>query len=272
LIRRGLTDSPQLTTGPKHFKKNPLPNKNIVFRETDRVLIGEALHLVIDRDEEMEGTRISCLSGHDPCKTVQAGRTESNGISRIVQQPIFNYATFKPGDVVILTDDCAQSCSTLITWRQALRNHSVNVVAYAALSSLPESRNLRAAPDVINKFDQAIAFAASNHVEKVPGSDYSNTYEEFQRSIDYIFRLIRLSRETLSSMEFLTIVSFLIDGTKASQLCWFNNVASIAGADPELPDREDESPFFQARRPFISPNELAVIVDRQVPKYCVFRV
>ena len=252
-----------------YLGRNPFPDIKIRFNGVDRVLIGEALHLVVDRDEGMENTRISCLSDHDPCKTVQARRTESNGLSRVFQQPIFDCRAFKQGDVVILTDDCAQSCSALITCDQALRNRGVNVVAYAALSSLPESRNLRAAPSVIDKFDEAIAFAASNHVEKMPGSDYSNAYEEFQRSVNHIFGLIGLSKETLSNREALTIMAFFIDGTKAGQLDWFNSVAFIAGADPELPDRDDQSPFFQARRPFMSPNELAVMVDRQVPKYCV---
>ena len=161
---------------------------------------------------------------------------------------------------------------TFITWDQALRKRDVNVVAYAALSSLPESRNLRAAPEIINRFEQAIAFDASNYVERFPGSDYSNTYEEFQRSVNHILRSIGLSKEILSNRELLIIIYFFIDGKKASQLDWFYNVVSIAGAVPKLPDREDRSPFFQVRRPFISPNELAVMVEWQVPKYCVSRV
>jgi hypothetical protein len=65
---------------------------------------------------------------------------------------------------------------------------------------------------------------------------------------------------------------FFIDGSKSVQVEWFLNLAISVGADPMLPEREDESPFSQARRPFISPNELAVMIDREIPKYCVLRV
>jgi hypothetical protein len=67
-------------------------------------------------------------------------------------------------------------------------------------------------------------------------------------------------------------MAFFVDGAKSAQVEWFFKLAIAAGADPKLPEREDESPFLQARRPFISPNELAVMIDREVPKYCVFRV
>ena len=255
-----------------HFRDRPIPNQKITFCETDRILVGESLQLTVDREEELEGIRICSLSGHDPNKTVQAGRTEGNGLGRIVRQPLFNYSTFCPGDAVILTDDCAQAGSTFITWDQELKRRGVNVVAYAALSSLPESRNLRAAPEVINGFDQALVFAVLNHVEKFPCSDSTKVAEEFQRNFDHLLRVIGLSRESLSNREALTIMAFFVDGTKCIQVDWFLNLASTAGSDPKLPEREDESPFLQARRPFISPNELAVMIDREVPKYCVFRV
>jgi phosphoglycolate phosphatase-like HAD superfamily hydrolase/adenine/guanine phosphoribosyltransferase-like PRPP-binding protein len=255
-----------------YFRDRPIPNQNIEFCETDRVLIGEALQLVVDGEEKLEGTRICSLSGHDPNKTAQAGRTEGNGLSRIVRQPLFNYSTFCPGDAVILTDDCTQAGSTFITWGQALKRRGVDVVAYAALSSLPESRNLLATPEVIRGFDQAMAFAVSNQVEKSPGSDPIKVATEFQRSLDHLLRVVGLSKETLSNREALTVMAFFIDGTKHFQVEWFVNLASAVGADPNLPERYDESPFWQARRPFVSPNELAVMIDREVPKYCVFRV
>jgi hypothetical protein len=81
-----------------------------------------------------------------------------------------------------------------------------------------------------------------------------------------------ISKETLSNREAVTVVAFFVDGAKHVQMEWFFNLAIAAGADQELPEREDESPFSQARRPFISPNELAVMIDREIPKYCVFRV
>jgi beta-phosphoglucomutase-like phosphatase (HAD superfamily)/adenine/guanine phosphoribosyltransferase-like PRPP-binding protein len=255
-----------------HFRDNPIRNQKITFCETDRVLIGETLQLVVDREEKLEGIRICSLSGHDPNKTVQSGRTEGNGLSRIVRQPLFNYSTFCPGDTVILTDDCAQAGSTFITWDQALRRRGVNVVAYAALSSLPETRNLLAAPEVIGAFDQVMAFAVSNHVERFPGSDPIKVADEFQRNLDHLLSVVGISKETLSNREALTIMSFFVDGTKRVQMEWFVNLAVTVGADPKLPEREDESPFSQARGPFISPNDLAVMIDREVPKYCVFRI
>jgi beta-phosphoglucomutase-like phosphatase (HAD superfamily)/adenine/guanine phosphoribosyltransferase-like PRPP-binding protein len=255
-----------------HFKDNPILNQKIAFCETDRVLIGETLQLVVDREEKLEATRIYSLSEHDPNRTVQAGRTEGDGLGRIVQQPLFNYSTFCPGDAVILTDDCAQAGSTFITWDQALKKRGVDVVAYAALSSLPETRNLLAAPEVIREFDRVMAFAVSNHMERFPNSDPTKVADEFQRNFDHLLRVVGISKETLSNREALTIMAFFVDGTKSIQMEWFLNLAVAAGADQNLPEREDESPFLQARRPFISPNELAVMIDREVPKYCVFRV
>jgi beta-phosphoglucomutase-like phosphatase (HAD superfamily)/adenine/guanine phosphoribosyltransferase-like PRPP-binding protein len=255
-----------------HFKENPILNQKLVFCETDRVLIGETLQLIVDREEELEGVRICSLSEHDPNRTVQAGRTQGNGLSRIVRQPLFNYSTFCPGDTVILTDDCAQAGSTFITWDQALKKRGVNVVAYAALSSLPETQNLLAAPAVVKGFDQVMAFAVSNHLEKFSGSDPIKVADEFQKNLGHLLRVVGISRETLSNREALTVMAFFVDGAKYVQMEWFFNLAITAGADPELPEREDESPFSQARRPFISPNELAVMIDREIPKYCVFRV
>jgi beta-phosphoglucomutase-like phosphatase (HAD superfamily)/adenine/guanine phosphoribosyltransferase-like PRPP-binding protein len=255
-----------------HFTANPIPNQKITFCEKDRVLIGETLQLVVDREERLEGTRICCLSGHDLNKTAQAGRTEGSGLSRIVRQPIFNYSTFRSGDAVILTDDCAQAGSTFITWDQALRKLGVDVIAYAALSSLPETRNLLAAPEVIKEFDQVMTFAVSNHLEKISNADPCKVADEFRRNLDHLLRVVGISKETLSNREALTIMAFFVDGAKSTQVEWFFNLAIAAGADPKLPEREDESPFLQARRPFISPNELAVMIDREVPKYCVFRV
>jgi beta-phosphoglucomutase-like phosphatase (HAD superfamily)/adenine/guanine phosphoribosyltransferase-like PRPP-binding protein len=255
-----------------HFRVNPIPGQKITFCETDRVLIGETLQLVVDGEEKLEGTRICSLSEHDPDKTVQAGRTEGNGLSRVVRQPLFNYSTFHSGDAVILTDDCAQAGSTFITWDQALKRRGVNVVAYAALSSLPETRNLLATPEVIKEFDRVMAFAVSNHIERFPSSDPIKVADEFQRNLDHLLRVVGISRETLSNREALTIMAFFVDGTNDTQVEWFFNLAITAGADPKLPEREDESPFSQARRPFISPNELAVMIDREIPKYCVFRV
>ena len=255
-----------------HFRDSPIPNQKITFCETERVLIGETLQLVVDREEKLEGIRICSLSDHCPNKTVQAGRTEGNGLTRIVRQPLFNYSTFCPGDAVILTDDCAQAGSTFITWDQALRRRGVNVIAYAALSSLPETRNLLAAPEVIRAFDQVMAFAVSNHIERFPSSDPIRVADEFQRNLDHLLSVVGISKETLSNREALTIMSFFVDGTKRVQMEWFVNLAITVGADPKLPEREDESPFSQARRPFISPNELAVMIDREIPKYCVFRI
>jgi len=254
------------------FSENPISNQNIIFCETERVLIGEALQLVVDREENIEGARICSLSGHDPNKTVQAGRTESSALSRIVQQPLFNYSMFSRGDVVILTDDCVQAGSTFITWDQALMRRGVEVIAYAALCSLPESRNLHANPEVIRGFDQAIAFAVLNQLEQYPGSDAIKLAEEFQMSMDHLLGAVGLSKETLSNREALTIMAFFVDGKKHVQMDWYLELASIAGANSGLPERRDESPFLQARRPFISPSELAIKIEREVPKYCVFRV
>jgi beta-phosphoglucomutase-like phosphatase (HAD superfamily)/adenine/guanine phosphoribosyltransferase-like PRPP-binding protein len=255
-----------------YFRDRPIPNQKLRFCETDRVLIGETLQLVVDGEEKLEGARICSLSGHDPNKTAQAGRTEGNGLSRIVRQPLFNYSTFCAGDAVILTDDCTQAGSTFITWGQALKKRGVDVVAYAALSSLPESRNLLASQEVIDGFEQAMAFAVSNQVERSASADPIRIATEFRRSLDHLLTVVGLSKETLSTREALTVMAFFVDGTKHSQVEWFMNLASLAGADSKLPEREDESPFCQARRPFISPNELGVMVDREVPKYCVFRV
>lgn len=256
----------------EHFKAKPLPNQKIIFCEGGRVLTSQEFNLVVDREEKLEGTRIYSLSGHNLSRTVQARHTDSNGLSRIVQQPIFDYSTFCPGDAIILTDDRAHTCSTFITIGQALKKIGATVVAYAALTSLPESRNLRATQEVISGFDQSLAFAVSNYVEKFPGSNPNLIAEEFRANLDYLLGIIGLSKEALSNREAITIMSFFVDGTRTDQLEWFLNIAFAAGADPKLPEREDESPFSQARRPFISPNELAVMVDREVPKYCVFRV
>lgn len=242
------------------------PELNVRFDSTDRLLSG----LSIEKSEQLEAAgdvEVIGLTGNDPKKTVQAGRSTGNLLERIAKQPIFDYSSFKLGDMVIITDDHVQGGGTFVTWYHALKERGVEPIAFTVLSTMPESRNMQPHPDIHQDMEKALTSALDSYCAAYPSADRACMEQKFHSTLDKTLQKVGISVGTLSNREALTLMAYLIDGTNDKQVAWFKEIAPKYGADLSIVERKDESLTAQASEPSVSPMQLMDRMEILIPKY-----
>lgn len=272
----------EFTRALREYCRIHYPDMQVEFDDASRSLLGISMQKALDASMGLEDVRSVSLSGHDLSRSVQFGRAKGTLLERILKQPLFDFMfaahelpadskIIRPGDAIILTDDCVQAGGTFLAWFHALKERGAHVLGFVALSTIPESSNLQAASAVLKGRDQMMLFTLENYLDSVPGADQASTLNAFDKGLDILLAKVGLSWETLSNREALSLMAFFIDGRKQEQLNWFSDMARAASADLTMPQRDDENLILQAKKPPETPCALAAEIVRGafIPQYVV---
>lgn len=243
------------------------PAVSVRFDSSSRLLSSLSMHKAEEFEQGNNQFETQSLSTHDTHSTVTLGRSTGNLLDRIVKQPIFDYSTFKSNDLVIITDDHVQGGGTFVTWYHALKQRGVVPIAFSALSTMPESKNLQPHQDIAADMNKSMLMAVENYCKEYPSADRERVTKKFFAATETMLSKVGISLETLSSREALTLMAYIIDGNQANQLRWFESVAQKYGCDLSIVERQDESLVIQAAMPPVTPLQLLDRIEDMIPTY-----
>ena len=247
------------------------PELNVEFKDglepgspsIEMITIAEGLERGINPAEG----KLEALTDHDIYSPTTIKRSTGSLSERMAKQCLFEFDHFKPGDLVILADDHVQAGSTFILQYQQLKKLGVDVVALASLAAIPESKNLQPHADVTTDMTQAMNYAVDNYLTHYPDANPIKIAQKFQMNYDHGLAMVGLATTNLSNREAMTMMAFLIDGTKPEQLAWFQGIMEKYGCSPDLIEREADSLKAEAMKPALTPIDFLHEMERQIPKF-----
>lgn len=151
-------------------------------------------------------------------------RTTASALQRLTSQPFYDTDIFDEGDLVLFADEHVQAGGVMLAARNIKNAVDINVVGYTALSSHNLGADLQINPNVSIALENAIDENARIHdVEPMSVRD----------DLDEALSQVGLARDTLSNIEGLILIAYLIDGSSEAKRSWFDGVKSSIGLGEE---------------------------------------
>ena len=149
-------------------------------------------------------------------------RTTASALQRLTSQPFYDPDIFDDGDLVLFADEHVQAGGVMLAARNIQNNVDIDVIGYTALSSHNLGADLRINPNISIALETAIEDSA-----RLNDTDAG----EFRDDLDTALEWVGLSRDTLSNIEGLILIAYVIDGQNEAKRSWFESVKANAGLD-----------------------------------------
>lgn len=202
-------------------------------------------------------------SGQKPIDTFDSGRSTASMIGRLVKLPLFEANNFKPGDMVILTDDHAQTAGTMLCRWNAVEDAGADVIAITTLSKAPETDNLQPHPELGKIIDEAIRY----NISQFEGSANPVKYAQAHKKIETLFKKMGISYETMTNREAMIIIAHLTEPSKPEIREWFDAVCEKLKVDKHLKEGNGSSLESTFQEKAFSVDELCKKIDVAIPHF-----
>ncbi len=182
-------------------------------------------------------------------------RTTASTLTRLTSQPLYDPFIFDEGDLVLFADEHVQAGGVMLAARNATKERNVDVLGYTALSSHNLGADLRINPHISMALETAIEENAREH-----GGDP----EEFRADLDEALSQSGLDSHTLTNLEGLILIAYLLDGQDEAKLKWFEGVKREAGLDKKDVRQGLDSLDELLADGSITPQELGEMMREQI--------
>ena len=184
-------------------------------------------------------------------------RTTATALERLTSQPLYDPDIFKTGDHVLFVDEHVQAGGVMLAARNVGAFVDINVVGYSALSCHNQGVNLSISPQIAQGLEKALADNA-----KSKGADLTEFSGDFDRMLSHS----GLARETLSNIEGLILIAYLIDGKDDAKVDWYANLSSSVRVGEVIMSEGMDSLRGIVSADPVTPKELEARVLRQIQK------
>lgn len=187
----------------------------------------------------------------------RATRTTAGTLERLTSQPFYDYGVFEEGEHVIFADEHVQAGGVMLAARNVMNSVNLDILGYTALSSHNLGAELRINPDIRMALDTAIEENA-----RMNGGDA----ETYKLHLDEALDQVGLSRETITNLEGLILIAYLLDGKEDSRRSWFETLKRSAGLeDKDVREGMDSLDDLLAADP-VTPAELGAMMKDQIER------
>ena len=182
-------------------------------------------------------------------------RTTASTLTRLTSQPLYDPFIFDEGDLVLFADEHVQAGGVMLAARNATQVRNVDVLGYTALSSHNLGADLRINPHISMALETAIEENAREH---------GGEPEEFRADLDEALSQSGLDSHTLTNLEGLILIAYLLDGQDEAKLKWFEGVKRQAGLDKQDVRQGLDSLDELLADDSITPQELGEMMREQI--------